>query len=251
MSTLALGFTLTFVMITMALSKWQKLGLEKDIALGTIRGALQLLFIGYVLHFVFQTEHLAYTIGIISIMIAVATHNAGKRGKGLKGINWRIAAAIAVTEILTIGLMLSLNIIKPTTQFIIPISGMTIGSSMIVCGLFLNQMNREVETSRDVIEALFALGATPKQAFQRALQSSVKASMIPTIDGMKTVGLVQLPGMMTGMIIAGTSPVEAVRYQILILFAFTASAAMTSIILSMLSYKLWCTKELTLRKQTS
>lgn len=69
--------------------------------------------------------------------------------------------------------------------------------------IVLNQMNREVGSSRDMIDALLALGATPKQAIQQALQRSVKASMIPTIDGMKTVGLVQLPGMMTGMIIAG------------------------------------------------
>lgn len=128
MSTLALGFTLTFVIITMALSKWQKLGLERDIAWGTIRGALQLLFIGYVLHFVFQTEHRGLIFVIIAIMIMIATHNAGKRGKGLKGIHWRIAAAIPVTETLTMSLMLGLHIIEPTTQFIIPIGGITIAA---------------------------------------------------------------------------------------------------------------------------
>ncbi|MEW9700517.1 iron export ABC transporter permease subunit FetB [Paenibacillus sp. SI8] len=247
MSTLALGFTLTFVVITMALSKWQKLGLEKDIAIGTIRGALQLLVIGYVLHFVFQTANIGLILVIIAIMIGVASHNAGKRGKGLRGVHWRIAIAIAATEILTMSLMLGMHIIEPTTQYIIPISGMTIGSSMIVCGLFLNHMNREVASSRGEIEALLALGSTVRQAIQQSLQRSVKASMIPTIDGMKTVGLVQLPGMMTGMIIAGANPVDAVRYQILILFAFTAAGAITSIILSVLSYKLWFTGEMTLR----
>ena len=71
--------------------------------------------------------------------------------------------------------------------------------------------------------------------------------MIPTIDGMKTVDLVQLPGMMTGMIVAGAEPVEAVRYQILIVFSFTGSAAITSILLSILSYKLVFTKDLQLK----
>lgn len=118
---------------------------------------------------------------------------------------------------------------------------------MIVCGLFLNQMNREVGASREEIEVLLALGSSFRQAIQQSLQRSVKASMIPTIDGMKTVGLVQLPGMMTGMIIAGANPIEAVRYQMLILFAFTAAAAITSILLSMLSYKLWFTREMTLK----
>ncbi|MBD0380799.1 ABC transporter permease [Paenibacillus sedimenti] len=247
MSTLALGFTLTFVVITMALSKWQKLGLEKDIAIGTIRGALQLLVIGYVLHFVFKSANVWLILTIIAIMILVATHNAGKRGEGLRGIHLRIAVSIAATETVTLSLMLGFGIIEPTTQYIIPISGMTIGSSMIVCGLFLNHMNREVSSSRAEIEALLALGASVRQAIQQALKRSVKASMIPTIDGMKTVGLVQLPGMMTGMIVAGANPIDAVRYQILILFAFTASAAITSIILSMISYKLWFTREMTLR----
>jgi putative ABC transport system permease protein len=71
--------------------------------------------------------------------------------------------------------------------------------------------------------------------------------MIPTIDGMKTVGLVQLPGMMTGMIIAGADPVEAVRYQILIVFAFTSSAAITSILLSLMTYRQWFTSDMRLR----
>ncbi|NEW06302.1 iron export ABC transporter permease subunit FetB [Paenibacillus sp. SYP-B3998] len=247
MSTLALGFTMTFVVLTMALSRWQKLGLEKDIAFGTIRGALQLLFIGYVLHYVFQSANLGLIVTIIAVMIFIASHNAGKRGEGLRGVHWRIAVAIGATETLTLSLMLGLGIIQPTTQYIIPISGMTIGTSMIVCGLFLNHMNREVASSRGEIEALLALGASIRQAIQQALQRSVKASMIPTIDGMKTVGLVQLPGMMTGMIIAGANPIDAVRYQILILCAFTAAAAITSIILSALSYKLWFTKEMTLR----
>jgi putative ABC transport system permease protein len=243
MTTIALTFTLTFVMITMAVSKWQKLGLEKDIAVGTVRAALQLLAIGYVLQFVFQARHPALLFLLIAVMISVASWNAGQRGKGLPGIKRRVAATIATTEILMMALMLGLRIIQPTPQYIIPISGMTIGNAMVVCGLFLNQMKREVDASRGEIEALLALGATVRQAIRQSVQRSVKSSMIPTIDGMKTVGLVQLPGMMTGMIVAGANPVEAVRYQILIMFAFTASAAITSIVLSLLTYKLWFTKD--------
>ncbi len=143
-----------------------------------------------------------------------------KRGKGLEGILWRIIFAVTTTEALTMVLLLRLHIIQPTPQYIIPISGMTIGNAMVVSGLFLNQMNREVQTSGGEIDALLSLGATPRQAIQQSLKRSIKSSMIPTIDGMKTVGLVQLPGMMTGMIVAGADPVEAVKYQILIMFAF-------------------------------
>lgn len=244
MSYIALSFTLIFVMITMFVSMWQKLDLEKDIAIGTIRSAIQLLLVGYVLMFVFQSKHPMFILLIISVMMTVAALNAGKRGKGLPGIRWRIALSIGCTEVLMMALLLGLNIIEATPQYIIPISGMTIGNAMVVSGLFLNHMKREVESNRGEVETLLCLGASARQAIQDSLKRSIKSSMIPTIDGMKTVGLVQLPGMMTGMIIAGADPVEAVRYQILIVFAFTASAAITSIILGLLSYKLWFTTDL-------
>lgn len=244
MSILALTFTLVFIMITMLVSLWQKLDLEKDIAVGTVRSALQLFLVGYVLQFIFNSNHPLLLVLILSIMISVASWNAGKRGKGLKGIRWRIAIAITSTELLMMGLLLGLHIVNATAQYIIPISGMTIGNAMVVSGLFLNQMKREVQSSKGEIETLLSLGATARQAIQDSLKRSVKSSMIPTIDGMKTVGLVQLPGMMTGMIVAGANPVEAVRYQILIMFAFTSSAAITSILLSLLTYRLWFTKDL-------
>jgi putative ABC transport system permease protein len=247
MSNAALVCTLVFVAVTMALSFHQKLGLEKEIAVGTIRSAVQLLFIGYVLHYVFDTKHPLFIVLIIAVMIAVASWNAGGRVRHIPGIKLSIAAALCCTEAVTMGLMLGLKIIEPTPQYIIPVSGITIGSSMIVCGLFLNQMKREMESARGEIEALLALGATARQAVRGAVKRSVRSSMIPTIDGMKTVGLVQLPGMMTGMIVAGADPVEAVRYQILIMFVLASSAALTAMLMGRLSDRQWFTKDERLR----
>lgn len=242
MSNTALILTLLFIAITILISMWQKLGLSKEIAIGTVRSAVQLLLIGYVLQFVFNARNPVFLLLILCSMIAVASWNAGSRGKGLQGIHWRIAIAITITEASTMALLLGLRIIETTPQYIIPMSGITIGSAMIVSGLFINQMIREVDASKGEIEALLSLGATTRQAIHEPLKRSVKASMIPTIDGMKTVGLVQLPGMMTGMIVAGANPVEAVRYQILIMFALVSSAALTSIVLSLISYRLWFTE---------
>ncbi|MCY9660572.1 iron export ABC transporter permease subunit FetB [Paenibacillus chondroitinus] len=247
MSAYALAFTLVFIAITIFVSMWQKLGLEREITIGTIRSSIQLLLVGYVLHFIFHTDAPILIVLIVGVMITVASWNASQRGKGLSGIRWRIALSITVTEGLIMVLLLSLRIIEPTPQYIIPISGMTIGNAMVVSSLFLNQMKRDVQSSKGEIEALLSLGANVRQSIQDCMKRAVKASMIPTIDGMKTVGLVQLPGMMTGMIVAGADPVEAVRYQILIMFAFTSSAGITSILLSLLSYKLWFTKKASLR----
>lgn len=243
MSFLALSFTLVFILIAILLSMWRKLDLEKDILVGTVRSAVQLLLVGYVLQFVFHSNNPLYIVLIILVMTAVAAWNSSRRGKGFKGVAWRAALTLLITEGVTMAVLVGLNIIQPTPQYLIPVSGMIIGNAMVVCSLFLNHMNREVESSKGEIEMMLALGATIRQAVQGALKRSVKSSMIPTIDSLKTVGLVQLPGMMTGMIVAGANPVEAVRYQILILFAITSSAAITSILISVLSYKLWFTPD--------
>ncbi|WP_438431808.1 ABC transporter permease [Gorillibacterium sp. sgz500922] len=239
MSYWTLSLTLVFILITMLLSLRQKLGLEKEIAIGTVRAAVQLFAVGYILEYVFRSRQPLIILLILAVMITVAAENARKRGKGLPGAFWRIMAAIAATETATMGLLLLLGMVKPEPQQIIPISGMIIGNAMVVCALYLNQMMREVEASRGEIEVLLSLGATVRQAVQDPLKRAVKASMIPSIDGMKTVGIVQLPGMMTGMIIAGASPLQAVRYQILIMFSFSASAALTSILLALISYGMW------------
>lgn len=239
MSLLALGSTIIFVAVALFISLWKKLGLEKDLLIGTVRSAIQLFLIGYVLHFIFNSSHFLLLFFIVMLMTVVAAWNAGKRGARLPGVYWRVFISIFSTEVLTIGLLLMLGIIPATSQYIIPISGMTIGNAMVVASLFLNQMHREMEAGKPEVETLLTLGASPKQAIHALLKRAVKASMIPTIDGMKTIGIVQLPGMMTGMIVAGASPLEAVRYQILITFAFASSAALTSMMLALLSYRLW------------
>lgn len=247
MTAFSMWFAFAFVLIALLLSVWQKLGLEKEIAIGTVRSTVQLLAIGYVLQFVFQSDHIGFILILIVMMVSVASWNAASRGAGLPGIFWRIAIALSVTELVTMGLLVLLGLVSPTPQYLIPMSGMIIGSSMVVCGLYLNHMNRETESSRGEIEALLSLGATPRQAIQGVLKRAVKASLIPTFDTMKTIGLVQLPGMMTGMIVAGASPIDAVRYQILIMLTFSSSAAISAVLISLISYRLWFTKESILR----
>jgi putative ABC transport system permease protein len=242
MSNFALLSTLIFVTFAILLSKGTRVGLEKDIVIGSIRTAIQLIAVGYVLQAIFELQSWTFIILMLSVMITVATLNARKKGKGLPGIGWRIGVAIASTEVLTMGLLLSLNIIDATPRYVIPISGMIIGNGMVVSGLFLNRLRAEMDTRREEIKVYLALGATSKQAVSYCLRNAVKASMLPTIDGMKTVGLVQLPGMMTGMIVAGANPIEAVRYQILIMYSFASSAAITAIILGILTHGLLFTK---------
>ncbi|NNV03373.1 iron export ABC transporter permease subunit FetB [Brevibacillus sp. MCWH] len=243
MSSMSLWLSVSFVLIALLLSLWQKLGLEKEIVISTVRCAVQLLVIGYVLQVVFHADHPVYLALVLTMMIAVASWNASRRGDRLPGVLWRIAATLTTSTVVTMGLLLLLGLIEPTPQYLIPLSGMIIGNAMLVSGLFLSHMKREMNTARGEIETLLCLGATKRQAIHDVLKRTVKTSMIPTFDTMKTIGLVQLPGTMTGMIIAGANPLDAVRYQIMIMFAFSSSAAISAVLVSLLCYRLWFTRE--------
>lgn len=107
---------------------------------------------------------------------------------------------------------------------------------MVLAILFLNRFASEVHAYEEEIELILSLGGTPKQAIHRQLITAIKASTIPTIESQKTMGLVQLPGMMSGQIIAGADPIQAVQFQLLVLFLLLTTAVITSVLLGFLSY---------------
>lgn len=236
MSYLHLTIALIFVFLPIILSKTLNLGLERDTIIAVIRSIIQLLAVGYILKFVFDSEHMMYIFLMVTIMIAAATQSARKKGVSIKGITWKLIVTLLVIEVLTQSILLGFKITPATAQYIIPISGMVIGNSMVLAILFLNRFTSEVEAHQDETELILSLGGTPKQAIHTQLITSIKASMIPTIESQKTIGLVQLPGMMSGQIIAGANPMQAVQFQLLILFLLLTTAAVTSAMLGYLSY---------------
>lgn len=234
MSILALSLSLCFVLLAVVLSRSFKLGLEKDVLIAMIRAAVQLLIIGYVLNAIFGLENL-WVVGLfVLLMITVAALNVSKKGKNIPQITLKIFATLVVVEIITQAIMLGLGIIPAHARYIIPISGMIIGNSMVLSSLLVTRLKSEVQLRQREIIVVLSMGGTPRQAILPVLKSAVRSSMIPTIDGQKTIGLVQLPGMMTGQIIAGADPITAVRFQLLIVFTLMTSAIITSILLGLL-----------------
>jgi putative ABC transport system permease protein len=236
MTYLTLSLTLIFVLIPLILSRTLKLGLEKDTLIATVRSIIQLLVVGYVLQYVFEADNIIFILLMLLLMIGAATQNARKKGASIRGITWKLFVTFVFIEVLTQSILLGFNIVPPTPQYIIPISGMVIGNSMVLGILFLNRFTAEIENHQDETELILTLGGTPKQAIHTQLITSIKSSTIPTIESQKTIGLVQLPGMMSGQIIAGADPVQAVQFQLLILFLLLTTAVVTSILLGFLSY---------------
>lgn len=242
MTDYALLLVFSLIGLAIILSKTQKLDLEKDIIIGTVRGFIQLMIVGYLLKFIFAADDWRYIIIMLTVMSLVASNNAAKRGKEIPQVFIIVLASIAIGTFVTLGILVGLGILKFKASQIIPISGMIIGNGMVASGLVLNRLKDEIKGRKSEILAALALGATPRQGVERALKASIKAGMIPTIDGMKTIGIVQLPGMMTGYILAGADPLQAVRYQILVVFMLTATVSIVCIMVGLLTYRQFFTK---------
>lgn len=242
MSWLVLSFSLGFIGLAVIVIRYQQLGLEKEMTMGVVRAVIQLTIVGYVLAYVFAAQHVTYMVLMLIFMIGVATINAAKRGQGINGAVWIVLLSISLSEIITLAMLLGLKIIPGTPQYVISLSGMIIGNCMIASSVTLNRLGSEFKLRQGEVELALTLGADAKRASLPMIKAAIKAGMIPTIDAMKTVGLVQLPGMMTGQILAGADPVQAVRYQILVLFVLTGATSVATLMVVLLGYRQFFTK---------
>lgn len=229
-STLALTFSL--VLIAMAVSYREKLGLEKDLLIGSVRAVIQLLAIGAILKFVFQLDNVWFTTLILLSMVLNAAWVAAKRGAGIANAPLIAFVSISGGLLVTLGCLLAVGALRYQPSEVIPVSGMVVGNSMVATGLLFKTLLQAFAAQRGEVEAKLCLGATPREAGRTLLQSSIRTALVPTVDGMKTLGLVQLPGMMTGLILAGADPQLAIRYQIMVAFMLAGAVSISSFIAS-------------------
>ena len=235
MSILAMITAFSLVLVALAVCRRQGLGLERDILVGAGRATCQLLAMGLVLRYIFALDDWRWTTAMLAGMITIAGANAARRGEGIPKARAIATFGIGLGAGATLLILLLLDIITYRPSDVIPISGMIVGNAMVASGLVLDRLRGEMESrQREILQAL-ALGATGRQAVDSILKASIKAGMIPTIDWMRTLGIVQLPGMMTGLILAGVSPLEAVRYQVVVAFMLTSAVVLSSVTVGLLS----------------
>ena len=208
------------VLIAMAVivSYQQKMRLEVEILHSALRAVVQLVVVGYVLHFIFGADHPLFTGGILLVMLISAAINGGKRGSGIKHASWIAGISIGIGAVLTLAVLLGANVLSFTPYQMIPVGGMVMSGAMVAVGLCFRQITTSVKSRQQEIQIKLALGATPMQACKAILRAALIFSLQPTIDSAKTLGIVSLPGMMTGLILAGMSPMEAIKYQIIVIF---------------------------------
>lgn len=241
-----LALCLIFILISGLTSLALKLKLEKDLVWGTIRTFAQLFLVGYVLQYTFKIESFVLTLVLYTSMVFWATHAIQSRTKedSVSIFSPIFISMIISYTVITILVTAVIIQVKPwhKPQYFIPISGMIIGNSMTAIAISLERLFSDIKNQRDQIELLFSLGATYQEATVEIFRDAIQSGMIPSINAMMTVGLVKLPGMMTGQILGGVNPLMAIKYQIIVMLTLVASTAIGNVIVVCIVRKLCFTQ---------
>ncbi|CAX58751.1 iron export ABC transporter permease subunit FetB [Erwinia billingiae] len=243
----SLGLALILVLIALLVSKKEKLGLEKDIVWSIARAIVQLIIVGYVLKYIFDLNNRWLTVLMVLFICVNAALNARKRSRNIGNAFMLSFIAITVSTTLTLVILVLSGSIEFMPMQVIPISGMIAGNAMVAVGLCYSNLNQRFTDNRQKIQEMLSLGASIKTASGRLIRDSIRAAMIPTVDAAKTVGLVSLPGMMSGLIFAGIDPVKAIKYQIMVTFMLLGTASISTIIAGYLAYRRFYTARAQLR----
>jgi len=227
----------SLVLISLAFSYSQKLKLEKETIISAVRAVVQLILVGYVLNFIFGLKNPLFTTILLVFMAFNASWNAAKRGKGIRNGLLISFASIAAGTLITLSILVLSGAIKYEPYQIIPVSGMIISNSMVALSLCFRQLTSDFKNRREEVETKLSLGADILPSSIEIIRNAIRTGMLPTIDSAKTLGIVSLPGMMTGLILAGISPVQAVKYQIMVTFMLLSTTAISSFMACFLSYR--------------
>jgi putative ABC transport system permease protein len=227
--------------MAIAISLWQNLELEKQLIYGAIRSLIQLILIGEVLYIIFDLDNWLAVVIILAIMLTVAAIAARNRiDKKLKGLLPVVIMALVASSVFTLGYVILLVVQPPKwyePQYVIPLAGMLFGNAMNSAALTGDRLVNAIKQNHLEIETRLCLGATPKQAIATYQKESIRTGLIPTLNNMVVVGLVSLPGMFTGQVLAGNDPRDAASYQILILFAIVLTNLLATVLVTEGIYK--------------
>ncbi|CAO2824217.1 unnamed protein product [Amaranthus hypochondriacus] len=233
---------LTVVFLAVVLSRFKKLEIEGEMIYSISRAFLQLSIIGFVLQFIFNQGNISWIILAYLFMVSVAGYTAGQRAKHVPRGMYVAGASILVGTAVTMLLLVVLNVFPFTPRYIIPVAGMMVGNAMTTTGVTMKRLRDDIKLQINLVETALALGATPSQATVQQVKRALVIALSPVMDNAKTVGLISLPGAMTGMIMGGASPLEAIQLQIIVMNMLLGASTLSCIISTYLSWPYFFTK---------
>ncbi|BAY44512.1 hypothetical protein SAMD00079811_21120 [Scytonema sp. HK-05] len=218
------------------LSAWERIGLELNLAIATGRTILQLAVLGYVLEFIFALDNPWAVLAILSIMLTISAIVARNRiTQKIPQMLPLVWGSIFVSTTLTM-VYTNVLIIQPNRwfepQYVIPLAGIVLGNAMNAAALGGERLVSTINASHLEIETHLSLGATPQQAIVQYRKDAVRAGLIPTLNQMMVIGMVTLPGIITGQLLSGVNAREAASYQILIMFMIAFANLLTTVLVT-------------------
>lgn len=231
-----------FVVILFLIVRARGISREREILISTTQMTVQLVLTGYILVYLFSNINPFYTIMVIAIMEIFAVYNIFRRIKTKLSASLKKIIAISMISgtlsSLTYFLLVVINV-SPwyDPRYFIPIAGMFIGNSMTGISLGIEKLVDSMQNQRHLVESALMLGATPKMAAKEIVNKAFDSAILPTINSMVGMGIVFLPGIMTGQILSGASPLTAIEYQIAIMLGILGSVSLTVILFLQLGYK--------------
>jgi putative ABC transport system permease protein len=233
-----LAIAASLVAFDALLSVLLKLGLHRQVLIAAGRMVVQLVAVGYLLRLVFAMQHPAATLALVVVMAAVAAREiAARPERGFKGISGLSlsAGAVAISTVVTVGLALA-TAIRPhpwyDARYAVSLAGIILGSILNAGSLSLDTLLGAVARERAAIEAQLALGASFGEATGGLMRDAIRRGLLPIINQMSAAGVITLPGIMTGQILAGLDPLEAVKYQILLMFLLAGASGLSALLVA-------------------
>jgi len=225
-------FSLVYLLllVVLAIMKKSKINETGLLINASIRMTVQLILAGLILTYIFENPHPVFVIFYITAMIAFSIKRVLSKAKDINK-NFKIAVSLSLAFsglsilIYFIYVVVGESVFNP--QYAIPIAGMIIGNSMTGVSLALKNVTENIKSQRFKIDALLNLGATPKKILLPYVNNAIETALLPTLNSMLGMGVVSLPGMMTGQILSGTLPTTAIMYQIAIMIAICTSVCLT------------------------
>jgi putative ABC transport system permease protein len=231
-----------FVLIVLIIVRARGIKREKEIIVSSVRMTLQLILVGYLLVYIFNNPNPFVTMGIIALMEVFAIYTVFKKFKNQlsKALKQVIAASMLMGTLSCLVYFLLVVVrISPwyDPQYFIPIAGMIVGNAMTGISLGVKSLVEGMTIQRAAVEEALILGATPRDASKDIINSSFDSAILPTINSMVGMGIVFLPGMMTGQILSGTVPTTAISYQIAIMLGILGAVSLTVFMMLQRGYK--------------
>jgi putative ABC transport system permease protein len=217
-----------------------RLGMERQLAIASIRMTIQLLLVGLVLRWVFAFNAAYAVVSLMVLMTLIAGVSAVQRTTSRFSGIWTssVVSVWASSWLVTGCALFGIVQVEPwyRPQYAIPLLGMILGNTLSGISLGLERFGSDLDVRRDEIETLLALGATRWEAANSAVREAIRTGMIPTVNAMMVTGIVSLPGMMTGQLLSGVDPIQAVKYQIVIMFLLASGTALGTVSIVLLSF---------------